>query len=272
MAGHTQLYNGQVQLILDRIDAIEITEDQLTSLLPATSRDINEMFGELKTIMGTLEHPAMRALVEVYLADEDLMSRFRRAPAAVSVHHAWIGGLLEHTLQLIKLADRMLPNCIPQLNRDLVLMTGLFLHDHRPRPTELSWEKGFNYTTDGNLVGHVVRGAIVLQFKAALAAKQSGHKLPSDALRVLQHILISHHGEPEFGAAKVPSTPEAIFVALLDNLDAKTQIALSATRDGGAGAGERPAFTEKIWALGTRLYGRDPLREGRGSGGDDAPE
>lgn len=256
IAGHTQLYNGQCQIILEQIKAVDVSDEELASLLPSTKRDIGEMFEEVRSLLATLEHPAIKALADTYLADEELMERFRRAPAAMNMHHAWIGGLLEHTLQLLKLADAMLP-LYPQLNRDIVLM-GLFLHD-LGKTVELTWERGFNYTADGNLIGHIVRGAIILQVKAALAAK-SGHKLPAAALRVLQHIILSHHGTPEFGAAKIPSTPEAIFVAQLDNLDAKTAMAITHARADGPpsveGAGE---FTDKVWALQTRLYCPDPL-------------
>ncbi len=257
-AGHTQVYNGQVQFIVEQVRPVEVDDDEVASLLPTTSRDINSMFEELRAILGTLRHPAMRALSETYLADEDLMARFRRCPAAVSVHHAYIGGLLEHTLQLVKLADVGLP-LYPALNRDIVLM-GLFLHD-LGKTFEMSWERGFEYTTEGNLIGHVVRGAILLQFMAAAAAKQSGERLPADALRVLQHIILSHHGEIEHGAVKVPSTPEAVFVAMLDDLDAKTAVALAHGRGPGpSGEDGGGAFTDKIFALGTRLYRPDPLK------------
>ncbi len=148
----------------------------------------------------------------------------------------------------------------PQLNRDLVLM-GIFLHD-LGKTAELTWERGFDYTADGNLVGHVVRGAIWLQFKAAVAARQSGQKLPTDALRVLQHIVLSHHGLMEFGAAKVPATPEAIFVAHLDNLDARTAMGLEAAqRDAPTSAEPGREFTEKVWALNSKIYRPDPLAE-----------
>jgi 3'-5' exoribonuclease len=255
IAGHTQLYNDQVQIILEQIRAVEVSPAEIITLLPSTNKNIDEMFHDLKRLLNSIQHPAMRALAEVYLADEDLMAKFRAAPAAMNLHHAWIGGLLEHTLQLLKLADVMLP-LYPRLNRDMVLM-GLFLHDVG-KTGELTWEKGFDYTPDGNLVGHVVRGAILLQFKAAIAGKQSGQKLSPEALRALQHIIISHHARPEYGAAKLPSTPEAIFVALLDNLDAKTSMGLEAARPEipSAYAGE---FTDKVWALETRLYCPDPL-------------
>lgn len=263
VAGHIQLYNGQPQLIIERIEAVEVSEEEITALLPSTRRNIGEMYDRVRAILGSLKHPAMLALMDAYLSDEELMAKFRKAPAATSLHHAWIGGLLEHTLQLMELAERMLP-LYPQLNRDLVL-AGLFLHD-LGKTSELTWERGFDYTNDGNLIGHVVRGAIWLQVKAAVAAKNSGHRLSPDALRVLQHIIISHHGQPEFGAAKMPSTPEAVFVALLDNLDAKTSMALCATRPAHQGSTITPCdngaeFTDKLWALGTRMYRPDPLSE-----------
>lgn len=257
ISGHTQVYNGQVQLIIEQIKGVEVTAEEITALLPTTSKDINQMWGELCGIMRSLQHPAMLALAEAYLGDAEMMAKFRVAPAAMSLHHAWIGGLLEHTLQLLKLAQQMLP-LYPQLNRDIVLM-GLFLHD-LGKTAELTWERGFDYTPDGNLVGHIVRGAIWLQFKAAMASKASGQKLPPEALRVLLHVIISHHGQPEFGAAKIPSTPEAIFIAQLDNLDAKTQMALTAARPDVPAAINMGDFTDKVWALDTRLYKPDPLK------------
>lgn len=255
VAGRTELYNNQIQFVIDQIKAMEVNDEELVKLLPSTRRNIDDMFGRVTGIMSSLTHPAMNAVAQAYLADADLMGNFRRAPAAVNLHHAWIGGLLEHTLQLLTLAEAMLPH-YSHLNRDLVLM-GLFLHD-LGKTVELTWDKGFNYTTEGNLIGHVVRGAIWLQIKAAIAAKQTGHRLPPDALKVLQHILISHHGQYEFGAAKLPSTPEAIFVAMLDNLDAKTTMALSQARPEGV-VPPGAEFTDKVWALETRLYRPDPL-------------
>ncbi|HWB18731.1 MAG TPA: HD domain-containing protein [Phycisphaerales bacterium] len=260
VAGHSQLYNGQTQIILEDIRPVEVTDEEIARLLPTTTQDIGLMFEQLKGILQTLTHPAMKALAEAYLSDEEMMGRFKQAPAAMSMHHAWIGGLLEHTLQLMKLAEAMLP-LYPKLNRDIVLM-GLFLHD-LGKTVELTWAKGFDYTEDGNLIGHVVRGAIWLQVKAAVAAKNSGQKMPASAVRVLQHIVLSHHGDPEFGAAKLPSTPEAVFVSILDNLDAKTQMALTAARQDDCEE-EIPSggkdFTDKVYALGTRMYKPDPLK------------
>jgi 3'-5' exoribonuclease len=254
LRGSTQAYQGQLQLIVEQIEPREVTAEEMLALLPSTSKDIGAMFGRVCELLRSMEHPAMRALAEQYLADERLMEDFRQAPAAMSVHHGWIGGLLEHTHQLMELADRMVP-LYPGLNRDIVLFS-LFIHD-LGKTVELSWDQGFQYTNEGQLIGHIVRGAVWLQVKAAQASRaEPDAKLPGDTLRVLQHILISHHGVPEHGAAKVPATPEAVFVAMLDNLDAKAQAALSAAKREFAGGGE---WTDRVFALDTKLYRPDPL-------------
>jgi 3'-5' exoribonuclease len=251
LRGSTQAYQGQTQLVIEQIEAREVSVEEMRALLPSTTKDIDAMFGRVCELLRSMEHPAMLALAEQYMSDERLMEDFRAAPAAMSVHHGWIGGLLEHTHQLMELADRMLP-LYPALNRDIVLLS-LFIHD-LGKTVELEWERGFGYTNEGQLVGHIVRGAVWLQIKAAHASKVE--KLPGETLRVLQHILISHHGLLENGAAKLPATPEAIFVAQLDNLDAKSQAAITAANREYAGGGE---WTDKVWALETKVYRPDPL-------------
>ncbi len=255
--GRTQPYQGELQLILDIIEPYEPTDEQLAELLPASSRPIEEMFGEVRTLLETIEHPGMKALVEVYLEDEQLMSAFRQAPAAKMHHHAYIGGLLEHTLAVMKLADVVCP-LYPRISRDIVLV-GLFLHD-LGKTRELSWRGAFGYTDRGELVGHIVEGAIMLHDKAQQLMCSKGVRLPKHALTTLQHIILSHHGLPEYGAARVPASPEAILVNLIDNVDAKTTIALTAARPERDKAFDLGGnFTEKQWALGTKLFRPDPL-------------
>jgi len=257
ISGQTQKYNGQVQMIAETIRGVDVEEKDLARLLPATKNDIDGMMAEVCVLLRSMQHPAMVALAEQYLATPTLMQRFCRAPAAVSVHHAFIGGLLEHTLQLMKLANLMLP-LYPTLNRDLILM-GLFLHD-MGKTSELEWEKGFSYTVDGNLIGHVVRGALWLNAIAAKAASERGVAIPPEALRVLLHMIISHHGELQHGAAKIPSTPEAMFVAMLDNLDAKVAITLvAAARDKADSHLAGHEFSDKVWAIDVKVYRPDPL-------------
>ena len=255
--GNVQRYQNQRQLIVEQIEPVEPTPEQILDLLPTSSRDLDEMFAELRAILGSLSHPGMRALMGEFLGNEALMERFRRAPAATSLHHAFIGGLLEHTLQLLKIADAILP-LYPDLNRDIVL-AGLFLHD-LGKTMELAWEKGFSYTAEGNLLGHTVQGLVLLRSLAA-RVRNAGEDLPAPALLVLQHIILSHHGQLEFGATKIPSTPEAIFIHHLDNLDAKTAIALAQADRRSIDGPIEPGmeFTDRIWSLDTRLYRPDPL-------------
>jgi 3'-5' exoribonuclease len=253
--GQTQPYQGEMQIIIQQIERCTPSGTDLLDLLPCTQYDTEEMFAELSAILGTLEHPAIHALAQLYLDDMELMEKFKRAPAAMSLHHAFIGGLLEHTLSLLRLANAVLP-LYPLLNRDIVLM-GLFIHDLR-KCRELTWETGFGYSDDGQLVGHIARGVMWLQRKAEDCAAL-GNPVPGPVLMVLHHMILSHHGKVEFGALKVPSTPEAILVSLLDNVDAKVHMAILAGRGESNKAAEVGGnFTEKLWALETRIYRPDP--------------
>jgi len=256
LTGQTQPYQGELQIIVQQMETAEPTEEQLSELLPSTWKDIDAMFAEVEAQLGKVRDPSLRALVQAYLQDEQLMARFRQSPAATTIHHAYLGGLLEHTLSLLQLADVFLPQ-YPQLNPDLVRV-GLFIHD-LGKCAELSWRSGFAYTDDGQLVGHIARGVVWLDKKAEACA-QAGSPLKTEVRRVREHSSLPHHGQPEFGALKLPATPEAIAVSLLDNLDAKLQMAIGATRleDPEKGQALGGHFTEKIWALNTRLYRPDP--------------
>jgi len=263
--GQTQPYQGEMQVIVNAIRAHEPTDAELTDLLPTTKQDVDAMFADVVRLLGSLQHPAIQALVNQYLSDGELMDRFCRAPAASSLHHAYLGGLLEHTLGLMNAAEALLP-LYPRLSRDVVLF-GLFIHD-LGKTAELSWERGFCYTTDGQLVGHIARGTVWLEEKAKAAANDPDQpvQVPGPLLTVLQHVILSHHGVPEFGALKIPATPEAIFISQLDNLDAKLNMACAAARPDEEDAAEAAAlggdFTEKLWALGTKLYRPDPTAGG----------
>ena len=259
VAGHTQPYEGQMQIIIERIRTAAPAEVDLTQLLPTTVHDIDEMFNEVCGLLETVTHPSLSALVKLYLEDEKLMTLFKQAPAARTIHHAYLGGLLEHTLSLMRLGEVICP-MYPTLNRDLVLV-GLFLHDIG-KCSELTWQRGFDRSDEGQLVGHIARGVIWLQRKADDCAAL-GQKISEPLLTVLHHIILSHHGQPEYGAAVRPATPEAIAVNLIDNLDAKLNIAL------GAAARDKPPdaspdlggnFTERIYGLDTKVYRPDPTQ------------
>jgi 3'-5' exoribonuclease len=254
--GETQAYQGDLQLIIHAIDPIEPTPEQMADLLPASTRDPEEMFAELVGLLNTLQHPAMKALAEAYLADDHLMSLFKRCPAAKSMHHAWLGGLLEHTLNLLHLADAVCP-FYPKINRDLVMM-GLFVHD-MGKTRELVYDRAFAYSDRGELIGHIVDGAVMVRDKALQVMREKGLRLPPGAVMVLEHIVLSHHGSLDFGSPKLPASPEAILVSMLDNLDAKTAMSLAAARSEKAAESLGGNFTEKNWATGTKIYRPDPL-------------
>jgi 3'-5' exoribonuclease len=255
IAGQTQPYQGEMQVIIHDIRPFEPTASDLAELLPSTEYDIDQMFSEVLSLLQSLEHPAIKELANRYLEDGELMDKFCKAPAAMALHHAYLGGLLEHTLGLMKLADAICP-LYPQLNRDIMLF-GLFLHD-LGKCEELTWENGFGYSDDGQLIGHIARGAIWLEQKAR-ACEEAGTKVPAAILRVLGHIILSHHGTAEFGALKLPATPEAIAISNLDNLDAKLNMSLAVTRGRDAKNADLGGdFTEKVWALETKLYRPDP--------------
>ncbi|HLP84773.1 MAG TPA: HD domain-containing protein [Phycisphaerales bacterium] len=256
--GETQPYGGELQMIIHAIEVAEPTAEEMQELLPVTQRDVGQMFAEVTQLLGTLKHPAAQALAKAYLGDEYLMDAFRRAPAAKSMHHAFLGGLLEHTLTLMQIADRICP-LYPKINRDLVIL-GLFLHD-LGKTRELVFDRAFGYSDRGELIGHIVDGAIMLHDKSQVIMREQGIRFPAGFITVLQHIILSHHGEPEFGAAKIPSTPEAIMINLIDNLDAKTVMSVAAARPERTNPVEMGGnFTEKQWALnGAKLYKKDPL-------------
>ena len=253
VSGSCENFNDQIQVRIEAIEPAEVDADGLRQLLPASERDPEEMFAELRTILESLSHPAARSLADAYLADGAFITRFKQVPAAISHHHAYLGGLLEHTLSLVKSAEAILP-LHPGLDRDVVLL-GLFLHD-AGKVLELDAER-FEYTRRGNLLGHLVDGVVMLETYAARARQAGGEPLSSDAKLALQHVIASHHGRLEHGAIKIPATPEAVFVSRLDDLDAATRMALDAVdRDRGPVQG----FTDPVRGLeDVRLYRPRPF-------------
>lgn len=259
--GRIENYQNNLQCIIEQVAPARDGTFELCDLLAQTSKNINTMWGRIVEILGSIQNRHLSALLQAYLDDEKLMEDFRRAPAAMSFHHAYIGGLLEHTLNAIEVADAMV-RFYPGLNRDVVI-AGIFLHDIA-KTWELHYACAFGYTDGGQLVGHIVKSAMWVEHKAKAAEQLLGEPIPQALIDVIQHIIISHHGVPEFGAIKPPSTPEAIAVHHIENLDAKLMMSLSVTRDVGSEAragGRAPAlesnWTEYMKAFGGRLYRPD---------------
>jgi 3'-5' exoribonuclease len=254
LRGRIENYQNNLQCIIEQVWPAKDGTFEIGDLLPQTKKDIERMCRRLGEVMQSIQNRHLAALVQAYLDDEKLMKDFCRAPAAMSFHHAFIGGLLEHTLNAVEVADAVV-KFYPGLNRDLVI-AGIFLHDIA-KTWELCYDCAFGYTDGGQLVGHIVKSAMWVEHKAREAELMLGEKVPQPLIDVLQHIIISHHGVPEFGAIKPPGTPEAIAVHMIENMDAKLTMSLSATRGSEKPAGSEGNWTEYMKAFGGRLYRPD---------------
>ncbi|MFB0525268.1 MAG: 3'-5' exoribonuclease YhaM family protein, partial [Phycisphaerae bacterium] len=225
------------------IDASKVC---LEDFLARTDKDTDKMFEEIKKLVGRIKNPQLKALVEEFLADAELMERFRNAPAAVKIHHDYLGGLLEHTHNMLRVAVAILP-LYPQVQPDLVL-AGIFLHD-MGKTEELSYDMAFSYTDSGQLIGHITQTLLMVNKKAD-ALKARDVQIDQEILDALGHIILSHHGEYEFGSPKLPATPEAFMVYYIDDLDAKVCQVTTAIENEPGDAD----WTAWKNALQTRLY------------------
>lgn len=226
--GTTQLFQGAKQLIISRLMKVEPSEVNEDDFTPVASVDVDKLVVRMGEIFRSLTCPHLRNLAECFMMDDAFMRKLTRAPAGIKLHHAYIGGLLEHIVSLMELVVRVVP-CYPQLDRDLMLV-GALLHD-ASKVDELSYDREFAYTDEGQLVGHVVMAVGLLESKIREAEKLSGDKIPRETVLRLKHLIVSHHGEYDFGSPKLPMTVEAIALYCLDNLDAKIAAFTQQIRD-----------------------------------------
>jgi 3'-5' exoribonuclease len=251
--GKVQLFQGSLQLIANTLEKHDANRVELTDFLPHTKQDVSKLLERLKAGVRKVTDPHLRALAETYFIDDAFMRAFARCPAGVKVHHAYVGGLLEHVVTMMDVADRVLP-LYPEVNRDLVVM-GVFLHDSG-KVRELSFARNFAYSDEGQLLGHLTLGIEMLAEKESQVPELTGEPFPPELLLRLKHLILSHHGEPEFGSPKVPMTPEAVALHAIDLMDSRIHIAVREIADD---RGES-AWTPYNAAMGRRLYkgGRPP--------------
>jgi 3'-5' exoribonuclease len=191
------------------------SEVDFTDYFPASKRDPEEMWRELRGLVSGVANPHLKGLLDSILEDPEIARRYRRAPAAKQIHHAFLGGLLEHVLSLCGLA-RVTAAHYPAVDFDL-LLTGVILHDIG-KIYELNYERGFSYSTEGQLIGHI-----------SIAMRMLGEKLrllpdfPPLLRHLVEHMILSHHGKLEFGSPKVPLFPEALLLHYLDDMDSKME-------------------------------------------------
>jgi 3'-5' exoribonuclease len=213
--GLLQIFQNRPQLTLHKIQAVPESEIDLADYLPASKRDRDEMFRELQGWIAGMSDPHLKRLLEVMFADEEIALAYRTAPAAKTVHHNWIGGLIEHVLSLCNLAKISAAH-YPHIDFDL-LLTGVLLHDVG-KIRELHYARSFGYTTEGQLLGHIQIGTQMVLDKMRLLPD-----FPPRLRELVVHMILSHHGELAFGSPKIPLFPEALLLHLLDNMDSKME-------------------------------------------------
>jgi 3'-5' exoribonuclease len=215
--GRSEVYQNNLQIVVNNVSVIDSGKVNVEDFLARTDKDVSKIFAELKQMTGAIKNKQVKTLVDEFLGDEPLMKKFKSCPGGMSMHHDFVGGLLEHTWNMMRVATAILP-LYPDIQTDLVL-AGIFIHD-MGKTEELVYDTAFSYTDSGQLIGHITKTVLMLHKKAdALAAK--GVKIDGAILDALGHIILSHHGQYEFGSPKLPATAEAFMVCYIDDLDAQ---------------------------------------------------
>ena len=231
---------GKMQIVIQELERLPESAVELADFLPVAPRDPAEMLAELRARVAAMQDPHLRALLEAFLADPEFLQRYTTAPAAKAMHHVYIGGLLEHSLAVAALAEDVCRR-YPGLNHDL-LVTGALLHDVG-KVAELSYLRSFDYTDDGKLLGHIVIGVEMIEERLRRLPD-----FPRPLATLLKHLLLSHHGQYEYGSPKRPKTLEAVILNFIDDLDSKI--------NGVRTHIEREPDSDSSWTSYHRLYDR----------------
>jgi 3'-5' exoribonuclease len=241
--GLVNKYKQRFQLTVHKLRKLGESEVDFSDYLPKTTKDIDELWRTLTGFVESFQNQHLKSLVQAFMADPEIAAAYRNAPAAKTLHHAYIGGLLDHVVSLFRSCDLICKN-YPQINRDL-LLTGAFLHDIG-KIHELTYNRSFSYSTKGQLLGHMIIELEMLQAK--LAALPG---FPEELKILIEHLIISHHGQYDFGSPKLPMFPEALMLHYLDDLDSKME-AMRAHF-------EREAALESPWTSYNASLGRPLL-------------
>jgi 3'-5' exoribonuclease len=254
--GLVNKYKNRFQLTIHKLRKLGETEIEFSDYLPKTTKNIDELWQTLTGFVASFENPHLKSLVQAFMSDPEIAAAYRNAPAAKTLHHAYIGGLLDHVVSLFRSCDLICRN-YPQVNRDL-LLTGVFLHDIG-KIHELAYNRSFSYTTRGQLLGHMIIELEMLQAKLERAPD-----FPPELKTLIEHLIISHHGEYEFGSPKLPMFPEALVLHYMDDLDSKME-AMRAHF-------EREADLETPWTSYNASLGRPLLNSAKYLAPKDAPQ
>jgi 3'-5' exoribonuclease len=216
-------FKNAIQLSISELRKVEDGEVELSDYFPVARGDLDDMFAGILAYVEQVKTPCLIELLHAFFGDEKIAALFRRAPAAKGFHHVYIGGLLEHTLSVVRLLD-LAAGHYPGINRDL-LITGGILHDIG-KIYEFSYERIVEYSDPGRLVGHIVIGVEMVDAKIAAIPE-----FPEQIAMELRHLILSHHGVLEYGSPKRPKTVEALIVHFMDDLDAKVNAFQEYIRD-----------------------------------------
>lgn len=240
--GRASSYRNQIQLTLTDLKVVNNGVDP-SLFLETTSYDIKEMMRSLREILKEIKDLHLKKLIETFLSDRAFMEQFKSAPAAKNFHHGYMGGLLEHTLSVCRLTKSVSYH-YPQLDRDL-LMAGAFLHDIG-KIKEFKTHTLIEYTDEGRLLGHLVLGAAMLDERI-----NQMKSFPKDMALRLKHLILSHHGQYDFGSPKRPKFIEAFVLHFIDDLDAKVN---------GLGRFIERDTQEGVWTDFNRMFERYMLK------------
>jgi 3'-5' exoribonuclease len=238
--GRVKLYNGQKELTLEQIIPALEHEYQLGDFLPHTKYDVEKLYADLRASIAAMKNRALQQLLSSVVDDPAIAPRLKRAPAAMVMHHAYIGGLLEHMHSLIGLAAALAKH-YPELDADL-LLAGVVLHDIG-KIDELYYTRGIGYSDEGRLLGHISIGVGMVRDKI-----KSIPEFPAPLAVLVEHLILSHHGSLEFGSPSLPQTPEAVALHFIDDLDSK-MASMRATIDAVSSGLPATVWTERNPAL-----------------------
>lgn len=255
-------FNGKLQLRVMEIARLALEQIELGDFQRKTTRDIEALWGQLRATVEKFTDADLRRLVFAFLDDREIALRYKAAPAAKFMHHAWIGGLLEHVVDLLQFCE-LAAGHFPLIHRDL-LLTGAILHDVG-KIYELSWERGFEYTLEGQLIGHISIAARLLDEKVKTLPD-----FPKALHTLVEHMILSHHGSLEFGSPKLPMIPEAVLLHYLDEAEAK-MLAIREACEPAAEGQLAPVYIDRVRALerplvNTREYIAEANRKNEASG------
>jgi 3'-5' exoribonuclease len=236
--GLLSIYQNRPQLTIHKVQRVSEAEVDPSDFFPVSERGLEEMFAEVQGIIAGIGNPHLKALLEAVFGDQQVALLFRRAPAAKFVHHAYLGGLIEHVLSLSKLC-RFAAAHYEDIDLDLML-AGALLHDVG-KIHELSYDRSFAYTSEGQLLGHIVIGIRMIEEKLRALPD-----FPPRLRALLEHMVLSHHGELEFGSPKVPMFPEAMLLHYLDDLDSKMDCMRSLIAQDRQVEGEWTGFSQPL--------------------------